>query len=189
MPCLVDWLPGAPHDLLAVGCWDGSVAIFKVVPGQAQQQQQQQQAGGGGGAAAAAQMFGLELLLHFTADVLPLRGLRWIPPAPCQSSIDSLQRHIIATGGHEATVRIWDLRCAWEAGPAACCVHVLLRQAGVGGAPLGTAALHPWAPHSSRQALRACYPPHAETRCSPSTPTFFPPAQPSWRVGGVAMQP
>ena len=115
MPSVVDWLPAAPHDLLAVGCWDGSVAVFKLAPGQ--QQRQQQQGGGASGGSngiasesSSSQLFGLELLCHFSADVLPLRSLRWLPPGPPDGTIDLLHRHILLTGGNEGVLRLWDLR-------------------------------------------------------------------------------
>lgn len=113
MPCLVDWLPAAPHDLLLVGCWDGSVALLKLTPGQ---QPQPPAASGSGGASSSGGgmgsrgMFGLQLLSHFNADLLPLRALRWMPPAACRSATDMLHRHVFLTGGHEGTLRVWDIR-------------------------------------------------------------------------------
>lgn len=101
MASVVEWLPAAPHDLLAVGCWDGSVAVLRADPGQAAGS-----SGGGGGDA----MHGMQLLSHFFADVLPLRALRWAPPAACAATLDSLGRHLILTGGHEGALRVWDLR-------------------------------------------------------------------------------
>ena len=117
MPSVVDWLPAAPHDLLAVGCWDGSVAVFKLAPGQKQQQQQQRGgvSSGSNGVASessssSSQLFGLDLLCHFSADVLPLRSLRWLPAGPPDGTIDLLHRHILVTGGNEGVLRLWDLR-------------------------------------------------------------------------------
>ena len=113
MPCLVDWLPAAPHDLLLVGCWDGSVALLKLTPGQ---QPQPPAASGSGGASSSGGgmgsrgMSGLQLLSHFNADLLPLRALRWMPPAACRSATDMLHRHVFLTGGHEGTLRVWDIR-------------------------------------------------------------------------------
>jgi hypothetical protein len=116
LPCVVDWLPAEPHDLLAVGCWDGTVAVFQLTPGepqpQQQQQQQQLQQQQQADASLGSGCCGLRLLSHFAADSLPLRVLRWVPPGPCSGSIDLLHRHIIFTAGHEGCLRIWDLRCA-----------------------------------------------------------------------------
>ncbi len=116
-PSVIDWLPTAPYDLLAVGCWDGSVAVFKLAPGQQRQQQAgpnggttSNGSGNGSGSSASGQMFGLELLCHFTADVLPLRALRWLPPGPPSGTIDLLHRHILLTGGNEGVLRLWDVR-------------------------------------------------------------------------------
>ncbi|EFN53310.1 hypothetical protein CHLNCDRAFT_136985 [Chlorella variabilis] len=128
LPCVVEWLPAPPHDLLAVGCWDGSLALFKLTPGQPrpqqngglqpQQQQQQHQhqqvdsgsSGGGRGSSGGGGMHGLELLSHFSADALPLRAVRWVPAAACGGTIDMLHRHILLTAGHEGCLRVWDLR-------------------------------------------------------------------------------
>lgn len=106
MPSVLDWLPAKPHDLLAVGGWDGSVAILRLDPSQAEAAAGANGGGGGGGGA----MHGLQLLSYFHADVLPLRALRWVPPAACAASLDSLGRQLIATGGHEGALRVWDLR-------------------------------------------------------------------------------
>ena len=123
MPSVVEWLPAAPHDLLAVGCWDGSVALFKLSPGQPRPQAQAPGSGGnasgsggdaggagGGGGGGSSSMFGLELLCQFSADALPLRTLRWLPPGACSETIDLLHRHILLTGGNEGVLRLWDLR-------------------------------------------------------------------------------
>ena len=124
MPSVVDWLPAAPHDLLLVGCWDGSVAVLRMAPEQPvppaqqqqqqqqqEQQQQQQQGGPGSSGGGGAGMHGLELLAHFSADVLPLRALRWVPPAACAAAVDGLERCLFMTGGHEGVLRVWDVRC------------------------------------------------------------------------------
>lgn len=104
LPCLVDWLPAKPYDLLLVGCKDGSVAILKLQPGQS-------------GEELAAGAFqeplgppqGLSLVTHFHAERLPLRAAKWLPPH-CPS-IDLAHRHTFLTAGHDGAVRIWDARC------------------------------------------------------------------------------
>jgi len=113
MPSVVDWLPAAPHDLLAVGCWDGSVALFRLLPNQPAQPvgpAAGSSTNGTGSTSSTSGMYGMELLCHYFADVLPLRALRWVPPAACQSTVDGLERYLILTGGHEGTLRLWDLR-------------------------------------------------------------------------------
>ena len=32
LPAVVEWLPAPPHDLLLVGCWDGTVAVLRLLP-------------------------------------------------------------------------------------------------------------------------------------------------------------
>ncbi|KAL4458983.1 hypothetical protein ABPG75_013848 [Micractinium tetrahymenae] len=110
MPNVVDWLSAAPHDLLAVGSWDGSVAVLRLVPGQAAPAGAGSGGGGGPADGGAGSMHGLQLLSHFSADVLPLRVLRWAPPAACAAALDSLERQLVVTGGHEGALRVWDLR-------------------------------------------------------------------------------
>ncbi len=101
LPSLVDWLPAAPHDLLLVGCWDGSVAVARLAPSAGR-------APGPGGVAAG----GAELLAHFPADTLPLRAARWAPArgGGAPRAADLAHRHVFLTAGHEGSLKIWDAR-------------------------------------------------------------------------------
>eukprot|EP00887_Chlorella_sp_A99_P006678 scaffold3.g6678.t1 len=115
-PAVVDWLPGEPHDLLLVGCWDGTVAIARLLPPQLAS------AGSAAGAVAAGAGMangtggsssgprGLELLAHFPADACPLRAVRWVPPRVCAAVADGAARALFLTAGHEGVLRLWDAR-------------------------------------------------------------------------------
>ena len=118
--------------LLAAALGDGSMRVWAVPHPQTVARDQQQAGGavhpvprqqpqppaasGSGGASSSGGgmgsrgMSGLQLLSHFNADLLPLRALRWMPPAACRSATDMLHRHVFLTGGHEGTLRVWDIR-------------------------------------------------------------------------------
>lgn len=102
MPSRVDWLPEPPHDLLLIGCWDGSVAVAKLQPGSGQRD--------GGVSDADAPPLGMHVLLHFPADTQPLRAVRWLPAGIGTRSIDFAHRYLFLTAGHEGSVKIWDSR-------------------------------------------------------------------------------
>jgi hypothetical protein len=108
LPSLLDWLPAPPHDLLLIGHWDGSVAVMRLTPSQ----QQQAQHGTPGEPSSSGGVEGMELLLHFPAEVLPIRALKWMPAPLGAPTLDQAARHLFLTAGHEGTVKIWDGRCA-----------------------------------------------------------------------------
>lgn len=108
LPCRVDWLPNAPHDLLLVACWDGTVAIAKLEP------TLMSAATEGTGVplpgSIGARPTGMRLLCHFQADTQPLRAAWWLPAGFGAGSIDHAHRYIFLTAGHEGTIKIWDAR-------------------------------------------------------------------------------
>ncbi|KAK9794630.1 hypothetical protein WJX73_002591 [Symbiochloris irregularis] len=112
----VEWLPSAPHDLLLVGCWDGTAAIFRMLPeadAAAQAPGPSSQAGPSGtdtGAATPADCEGMQPLLHFKADINIVRCVAWAPTRTTGATSDQAGRHLFATAGHGNHVRIWDSR-------------------------------------------------------------------------------
>lgn len=125
-PNLVDWLPQSPHDLLLVGCWDGSVAICRLEPGGTDDID-----GDGDGymeidgvpsggnrrrkkAIYGSEPRGMKLLAKFSAECIPLRALKWAPPSACQGDVSGVSRHCFLTAGHEGTLRVWDSRDQYE---------------------------------------------------------------------------
>ncbi|KAG0585438.1 hypothetical protein KC19_2G011500 [Ceratodon purpureus] len=91
IPLSVEWSTWAPHDMLLVGCHDGTVAVFKVFPCSAPLQESRP-------------------LLFFTADFMTLRTVAWAP-ANCSGSAG---KHLIATAGHSGWIRFWDLRDPYQ---------------------------------------------------------------------------
>ena len=85
------------------GCWDGSLACFKL--GSA--------AGSPsclGNSANGALRLSMELLLHFPASDGPVRGLAWAPAELAGATSDNAHRHLFAVVGHALHLRVWDLR-------------------------------------------------------------------------------
>jgi len=133
-PNLVDWLPHSPHDLLLVGCWDGSVAICRLEPGVAGSSGDKygdgdddmeidgtpSNSGSGSSRRTKRAIYGSEprgmkLLAKFSAECIPLRALKWAPPSACQGNdIAGVGRHCFLTAGHEGIVKIWDARNQYE---------------------------------------------------------------------------
>jgi general transcription factor 3C polypeptide 2 len=125
LPSRVDWLPDRPHDLLLIGCWDGTVAIAKLDPENSEYLGTAAEQGNGTDVAMmeaaaspgsiinttrAARPVGLRLLCHFPAETQPLRAAKWLPAGEGSGSIDFANRFMFLTVGHEATIRVWDSR-------------------------------------------------------------------------------
>lgn len=125
LPNRVDWLPDRPHDLLLIGCWDGTVAIAKLDPTSTEDLNIPSEPVNGTDVAMleaaaspgsiintprAARPVGLRLLCHFPAETQPLRAAKWLPAGEGSGSIDFANRFMFLTVGHEATIRVWDSR-------------------------------------------------------------------------------
>jgi general transcription factor 3C polypeptide 2 len=117
LPSRVDWLPDAPHDLLLIGCWDGTVAIAKLdstaTTSESTEDVVMMDAASPGSiinTTRATRPVGLRLLCHFPAETQPLRAAKWLPAGEGSGSIDFANRFMFLTVGHEATIRIWDVR-------------------------------------------------------------------------------
>lgn len=84
------------------GCWDGSVALWRVA-------QQQPGAGAALGGDAACSM---QLLLHFEALDGPVRALAWAPAGANGDACGpgDARRHLFAAVGHSDRLRVWDTR-------------------------------------------------------------------------------
>ena len=104
IPSSVDWLPSSPHDLLLIGCWDGSVAIVQLLP------QMDSMDEDNDSSAPSSESFGFRILSYFLADSLAMRAARWLPPYVDAKTIDHISRYVFLTAGHEGTARIWDSR-------------------------------------------------------------------------------
>lgn len=84
--CL-DWQPCVPHELLLLGCWDGTVSIW-ALPCQERQEAQ-------------------HLLLH-TIDYGALRRVVWMKPPPgANTTTDPLFRSHFCVVGHTGHLSIW----------------------------------------------------------------------------------
>ncbi|DBB09914.1 TPA: hypothetical protein ACH3X3_001521 [Trebouxia sp. C0006] len=110
LPCVVEWLPVPPHDLLLVGFWDGSLAVVRLQPSSApstpdspslqssQESQLRRKA-----------QHDMVVLTHFQVEPTPLRAVAWCPPQVGQE--ESLeQRCLFLTAGHLGFLRMWDSR-------------------------------------------------------------------------------
>ncbi|KAL5725203.1 hypothetical protein ACHQM5_008372 [Ranunculus cassubicifolius] len=84
IPLTVEWSSSSPHDLLLVGCHDGTVALWKFSANGSSQDTRP--------------------LLCFSADTLPIRALAWAPDESDEESANT-----VVTAGHGG-VRFWDLR-------------------------------------------------------------------------------
>lgn len=104
-PCIVDWLPAVPHDLLLIGCWDGSAVIVQLQPQPSMEYSSEPYD------RTPRQM---SVIAHFPAEVVPLRSLKWIPPSVCSTSLDRAERHLFLSAGHEGCVKVWDYRQQFE---------------------------------------------------------------------------
>nr|XP_024357729.1 general transcription factor 3C polypeptide 2-like isoform X2 [Physcomitrium patens] len=90
IPLAVEWSTWAPHDMLLVGCHDGTVAVFRVFPYPTPLEESRP-------------------LLFFTADSMTLRTIAWAP-----GGCGSAGQHLIATAGHSGWIRFWDLRDPYQ---------------------------------------------------------------------------
>lgn len=93
MPSCLDWLAVWPHNLILIGCWDGSVSIWSlpVKPGSTFQH-----------------------LIHHRCEFLALRSVKWLRPYHIPSSQnndeESIYKYLICTGGHSGRLNIYDIR-------------------------------------------------------------------------------
>lgn len=94
IPCTVDWLPHAPHDMLLVGYRDGCVSIVQLTdctePGSR-----------------------MDVKQYFPAEALTLTAARWFPAELHEGHEDvdnGAERRTFVTCGHESSINIWDTR-------------------------------------------------------------------------------
>eukprot|EP00252_Welwitschia_mirabilis_P020039 TRINITY_DN4807_c0_g1_i1.p1 TRINITY_DN4807_c0_g1~~TRINITY_DN4807_c0_g1_i1.p1 ORF type:complete len:832 (+),score=159.81 TRINITY_DN4807_c0_g1_i1:101-2497(+) len=87
IPLTLEWSNASPHDLLLVGCHDGTVAMWKFSINTSLNQDRRP-------------------LVSFIADSLAIRTLAWAP-----TEGDPESKNIIVTGGHSGSLRFWDLSC------------------------------------------------------------------------------
>ena len=83
-----------------VGHWDGSVAVLQI-PGPETPTL----------SSSGPNELSLDRLCHIVADQAPLRTVAWLPQLAANHVRDTTARHIFATAGHSATIKIWDSRC------------------------------------------------------------------------------
>ncbi|KAI5055514.1 hypothetical protein GOP47_0029035 [Adiantum capillus-veneris] len=86
LPLTIEWSPSPPHDLLLVGCHDGTVALWKFNP-------------------TGFSDHDTRPLTCFVADTAPIRALAFAP-----DGTDVESRNVIVTGGHSGRLLFWDLR-------------------------------------------------------------------------------
>ena len=94
-----------------MGCWDGTVALWRLQP-----------AAPAAAAPGSSQGTGYTppppatpvLLMHMKADPQPLRCVAWPPAALAAAAGGGLGRHVFMTAGHAGSVAIWDAR--WASG-------------------------------------------------------------------------
>lgn len=84
------------------GCWDGTIACWRVGALLA--------SAGDLGSSAGPGQRSLQLLLHFPAADGPVRALAWAPAQLAGTTSDSAHRHLVAAVGHTTYLRVWDLR-------------------------------------------------------------------------------
>ena len=91
------WSPslGLP---VQVGCWDGTVALWRLQPGEGLRPT--------GGRQPATPV----LLMHMKADPMPLRAVAWAPPSLAGHAPGGMGRNIFLTAGHSGVIAIWDAR-------------------------------------------------------------------------------
>ena len=87
-----------PFVALQVGCWDGTVAVWRLQPENT----------AGGSTVPATPI----LLSHTRADPSPVRAVAWAPPALAASAADGLGRAVYMAAGNQGALSIWDAR--WD---------------------------------------------------------------------------
>ena len=93
-----------PALLLQVGCWDGSVAVWRIPP---------EQPGSASARSSSSPVpLQLQLLSHIMADTVAIRSVAWAPVEAAGESSDLSSRHIFLTAGHSSLVKFWDARYA-----------------------------------------------------------------------------
>ena len=96
IPCTLDWLPQAPHDLLLVGYRDGCVSIVQLADGKSPNER-------------------MLVKQYFPAEVLTLTAARWFPAHPsgvksADGGDGASDRRMFVTCGHESVINVWDAR-------------------------------------------------------------------------------
>lgn len=119
LPCVLDWLPAFPNDLLVVGCWNGHAAVVKLLPTSNQQNRGLQSpsrspTNGSTSSSHGGQKnvpLGCEIISFFPADSVPLRAIKWLPAEiGTMEGVSQVHRSTFATVGHEGAIKIWDTR-------------------------------------------------------------------------------
>ena len=93
IPCTLDWLPHAPHDLLLVGYRDGCVSIIQMMDCMEEN---------------------VRVIQYFPAEVLALTSVKWFPKQRDACSVNGLERHVFVTSGQEGVINIWDSRLEYS---------------------------------------------------------------------------
>ena len=88
------------HLPLQVGCWDGTVAVWRLQPEEAAD------ASPGGRSVPATGV----LLSHARTDPSPLRAVAWAPAVLAASAADGLGRAVYMAAGNQGALSIWDAR-------------------------------------------------------------------------------
>ena len=95
IPCTVDWLPHAPHDLLLVGYRDGCVSIVQLADSTTSESR-------------------MLVKQYFPAEALTLTAAKWFPAQANEKDKvdvdDGAERRTFVTCGHESVLNIWDAR-------------------------------------------------------------------------------
>ncbi|KAK9840129.1 hypothetical protein WJX74_003899 [Apatococcus lobatus] len=112
LPSCLDWLPTWPHDLLVVGCWDGTVIIYRLNRRGISADLLHTSSCRSLSHADAAGAASLELLQHFAASQQAQRAVSWLPAevASANSTFDQTHRHVFAACGHSGYLQLWDAR-------------------------------------------------------------------------------
>eukprot|EP00873_Tetraselmis_striata_P000788 jgi/Tetstr1/421052/TSEL_012097.t1 len=91
MPSCVSWLPIAPFDLLAVGCWGGQVVVLRCNPDCGEGRL-------------------LEPLATMMGSAFPIRSIAFPPAGEVAEAEDGADRNTVAVAGDEGRVVVWDIR-------------------------------------------------------------------------------
>ena len=158
-----------PALLPQVGCWDGSVAVWRIPP--------EQPGSGSARSSSSSPALELQLLSHVMADTVAIRSVAWAPAQATGESSDLAGRHIFLTAGHSSLVKFWDARYAqpsWRKHRTPRSQHLQVLQMLASGASMQCLR-----PDSSPYPRKGSPSPAAPCR-DPFQPLFEVPAQISW---------